>query len=145
MTLINKDLRIAGYIVNADVDEPVYEFERKHPFYRVTIEPQNPHFADEMWMELECELGPQCSEEELANIRKQIEGTLTFETINKPSVTCCINSGHLVDVSCRFELATTDDGLQYFLNPRLRFIDEHVSQDDPMTDVTEEERELYDF
>lgn len=91
------------------------------------------------------EIGAQCSDEELENIRSQLADTITFETILRPSVTCDLSQGHLVDVSCRFEVATTDDGLHYYLRPQFSFIDEHVRFGEEMDDVTQEEYDEYCF
>ena len=141
MYQLNRDIRVAGYVINHSTEQPEPQFGRP-AVYQITLEPENPYFGEEFFQAIYSEIGPQCEPEELAAIQRSVAGSIRFESILPPSVTCCLNSGKLVDVSCRFELATTSDGVHWYLNPQFSFVDEHV-RDEPVVEEDEDETHCF--
>ena len=121
---VDTDIRLRGYVVSSDLEDPISVFGRSRPLYRIEIEPADPFFVEELMMSVYTDIGHMCSEEELNDIRKSLTGTLVFDTINSPFCSCEVHPGKEVDVTVQFVVSTTQDGEHSYLNKQLSFVDE---------------------
>ena len=139
---VDTDIRLRGYVVSSDLEDPISVFGRSRPLYRIEIEPADPFFVEELMQSVYTDIGHTCSEEELTDIRKSLTGSLVFDSINRPFYSCDIHPAKEVDVTVQFIVSTTSDGEHYYLNKQLSFIDDVPG---PIFEELEDGDDYYSF
>lgn len=136
-SILNRDLKVAGRVVESNTIEPRRIYGRSKLIYSVEIEPLSPDLCYELAQAYLMEAGPVCDNAD--QILRQIGNSqsLCFESILRPR---CVrldkaksefSPGSLVVVACRFEYSLLTSEAGYCLFPRfvLRFVDEFDSAD----------------